>query len=80
MPAILSLKPCLVYGISKFLPLKGFPQGSPVIKMASNDFVKVEIKNKNEVREFYVIQEDGFLKPHPKAKITITNTHEDNPT
>ena len=78
MPAILSLNPCSVYGINKLLPLKGFPTGRSAVTTASNDFAKAIITNKSEVKEFYIIEENGFFKPHPKAQVKITTNKAPN--
>jgi hypothetical protein len=44
-------------------PLKDFPEGKARLRIRAEDFVKVRIKTKTGIREFYPHEVDGFWVP-----------------
>jgi hypothetical protein len=52
-----------IFGVCEPMPAEGFPEGRIRWRIRNNDFVKAYVKTSDGIREFRVIQTDGYWMP-----------------
>ena len=52
-----------VWGVTKTLPLNGFPNGKYKIRMRPHEFTVVYIKTDTSIRRFYITENDAKWIP-----------------
>jgi hypothetical protein len=53
----------VVFGVSAPKPLNNFPHGKTRIRLRSNEFAKVYVRNPEGIREFVIQEKEGCWIP-----------------